>query len=859
MAHVRIYRRALSQAEIREDMDTDRLALAAFRRGHPIGFSLSDKDENYVLYIGDDPRDHHHLNLELRNTSAQAISSQKQGDTASRDNHHFELVFRNGVLSDKTLKKLRENKEDVIVSKDAKGQWDLFCPPREDSQTGTVSVYFLYKDTSKLFGPNESLIIPLRNISANAGSGARGTRVELKPNQLTYDGETTPITGSRIQHLQIISHLGSRRVPLHVGFVGSNRILNDGSSANTLVLQLMNVLKSEGDTSVTLTKDSEFLISFDVQSSTEVAPWSLCKEGEIEGLKANDSIIVAQTDYRRNVVFDPNGNPVSNAIGWKVTRTDHGQGESPVWSIAPKLDIVLQHDDYIQIYISNIKTSLPSGLTNLYLDYRRIPGFWDGQVVCMIEKAPLLFYDAKNQQGTYTGELRVGIGAVNPQAKLEIAMAPKDANTKPLVIRRDSAHYLTVLHDGRVGIGKALPEAPLDVNGEIRANFFRAGEGHSRRLPIGSPPAAIRAGTLPQDGDAYWYRIAKIASPKPQTAAGAEFSLRAIAAGRTAQVLTFRLIGFAGTSPLSKKPQARFVILSNTGSAVFSKLRIVLPPQTGATAEGYLEIFTRHLPEGEADVSFAIYDNLDIAAWQPVAWEKQATTISGDSAACEHSLDRLFMVADTSERLAVDPRGAVLIIGKVGIGTPSPKNQLHVGSGSSSIKDDRVNVVVASESQDAGIAIAQKSGVNVLLQASEAGGYLGTSSNHPLVLRTKDEDRVVVDAEGNVDIKGSLTVKQGERLDVIQIKGRADWGLCKDHPIMQYFSQRLRGKPVGTMLRAITDYQKSYTANEDWRGHWWTGWVDATGQIRVIHNHHNTQHIAPQNPTEGGGVVVYAD
>ena len=499
IANVRIYKRALSMAEIREDMDADKLALPAFRKAHPIAFSLSDENENYVLYISDDLKDENRLNLELRNTSGEAIKLEDGvGQQASRENHHFELIFRNGVLSDKTLKKLSEKKGEVVKTE----EWDVFSSG-EDSQNGVVSLYFLCRKAGRHLRPAERLAIPLYGVSAAAGSGARGTRIELKLNHISYVGDTTPITGSRIQHLQIMSHLGSRRAPLHVGFVGSNRILNDGSSANTLVLQLMNVPKSEQDTSVTLTRDSEFLLSFDVESDDEVAPWSLCTQGEIEQLKANDSIIVAQTDYRRNVVFDPNGNPVSNAIGWKVTRTDHGQGESPVWSIAPKLDIVLQQDDYIQIYISNIKTSLPSGLTNLYLDYRKIPGFWDGQVVCMIEKAPLLFYDAKNQQGKYTGELRVGIGAVNPQAKLEIAMAPKDANTKPLVIRRDSAHYLTVLHDGKVGIGKALPEALLDVNGEIRANFFRAGEGHSRRLPIGSPPAAIRSWHTP----ARWRRL----------------------------------------------------------------------------------------------------------------------------------------------------------------------------------------------------------------------------------------------------------------------------------------------------------------------------------------------------------------
>ena len=142
MAHVRIYRRALSEAEIREDMDTDRLALPAFRRGHPIGFSLTDKNENYVLYIGDDPRDDNQLNLELRNTSAEAINFRRLGEQASRENHHFELVFRNGVLSDKTLKKLRENKEEVVRTR----RMGSYFSSGEDSQNGMISLYFLYKE-----------------------------------------------------------------------------------------------------------------------------------------------------------------------------------------------------------------------------------------------------------------------------------------------------------------------------------------------------------------------------------------------------------------------------------------------------------------------------------------------------------------------------------------------------------------------------------------------------------------------------------------------------------------------------------------------------------------------------------------
>jgi hypothetical protein len=100
--------------------------------------------------------------------------------------------------------------------------------------------------------------------------------------------------------------------------------------------------------------------------------------------------------------------------------------------------------------------------------------------------------------------------------------------------------------------------------------------------------------------------------------------------------------------------------------------------------------------------------------------------------------------------------------GNTGIGNPSPQNLLHVGPGFSSIAASRVNAVVAGSSQDAGIAIAQGNGVNVLLQASGAGGYIGTTSNHPLVLRTRDIDQLVIRTDGTTAVK------------VLQILGGAD-------------------------------------------------------------------------------------
>jgi hypothetical protein len=115
------------------------------------------------------------------------------------------------------------------------------------------------------------------------------------------------------------------------------------------------------------------------------------------------------------------------------------------------------------------------------------------------------------------------------------------------------------------------------------------------------------------------------------------------------------------------------------------------------------------------------------------------------------------LITNDRNRLVVD------VNGNVGIGTASPQNLLQVGLGSSSIAASRVNAVVASDNQDAGIAIAQNSGVNVLLQGSTAGGFLGTTSNHPVVLRTNDLDRMIVDVNGNIGIGTSTP---GAKLEI---------------------------------------------------------------------------------------------
>jgi hypothetical protein len=470
IANVRIYKRPLSAEEIIQVMEADLklpvieiieieeadlkppviapdpITPPLYRKGHPIDFSLLDKDNNYVLYISDDPSTEHILNLELKNSSTQAIQFLKgSGKNASQDNYHFELVFRLDTLSKTTISLLRgDDKAKVLKNPE---EWDVaISPEHSKKQTQTVSLYFRYKGKEIKFEPTTTRSIALQNISAAAGSGARGTQVELKLHQLAYVDDAhphktpSPITGSRVQKLHIANHVGRKNVPLHVGFVGSNRILNDGSSASKLDLRITNTSKE----AISL-EGGRFILSFDVGSED----WA-----------------IATNDRLKQFNIKVNNKEIQNPGG--------GQNVSPEWIIENLSIDNLKSKEFIEISISNIITERPSGYTNLYIKYENILGYWDGQFVCAIEKAPLLFYSNN-----------VGIGVIKPKNKLDVAGGVViGANYSG----QQTAFENSLLVEGNVGIGVIKPEAKLHISGDLTLTAGHATfeDTTVRKLTIGS-------------------------------------------------------------------------------------------------------------------------------------------------------------------------------------------------------------------------------------------------------------------------------------------------------------------------------------------------------------------------------------
>jgi hypothetical protein len=206
-------------------------------------------------------------------------------------------------------------------------------------------------------------------------------------------------SGFRVQHLSIVNESGQKNIPLHVGIVGANKILNDGK-ANVLTMRITNVLPADGG-SITLNKEgrpildpprSEFIFTFD-SSNTEA--WALGTTTEVAAI---------------NIKASASG----KAFGFKEPE----QGQSPQWSIWPKETVTLAPDEFIEVTLSNIKSSLPAGLTNVYVHYKNIPGYWDGDFVDQIEKAPVVY----KEQGTGNDrKLLVGVGTNDPKSTLHVA------------------------------------------------------------------------------------------------------------------------------------------------------------------------------------------------------------------------------------------------------------------------------------------------------------------------------------------------------------------------------------------------------------------------------------------------------
>ena len=418
IAHLRIYKKALSPEEIKQDINDNLTAIAAFNLAYPLDFDLYEGDnKESIIFIENDTKGEE-LVFEIQNDTEQEINLPAKSGAVTQNNYHFELRFRPDTLSPKSLQQLALKPQ---------SNWSMSSPVTQAD--GIVSLYFLTTNTT--LSANEVVTLTLPNVSASAAGGARTTRVEFLCPEFTYQGETLTHY-YREKKLSVIDHRGKKNIPLHVSFVGSNRILNDGTTTNKLTLRIVNVLK---DKSIPLIPDSKgdnaskFIISFDVQEANQNKDWALGTTSQVAGISIK---------YKGKEIINSGQ-----------------QGESPEWVILFNDQTAIEPSQDIQVELSGIVSSLAAGQTNLYIRYENIPGYWDGTFICTIEKTPILYKDGK-----------VGIGII-----------PNSQQSEQLTVQGNTAITGNLTVFPRIGIGSSdFSKEPLVIRATQRQESLIAFE-----------------------------------------------------------------------------------------------------------------------------------------------------------------------------------------------------------------------------------------------------------------------------------------------------------------------------------------------------------------------------------------------
>ena len=239
-----------------------------------IDFTLLDGSSQPTLYIVDETSRDMTTTLTIENTAARALSIPAV-DTLSVDNAPFSLQFRPGVIDDSCYEAL-----DIAAT-----DWQWSIVEEDDS-----ALILLAPKQNMVFDADAALSFVMTGLTAAGEGGARGTRVMLSFQSIGFpdddgvtDDSVATVSGYRQSFMSIVNQSGKRATPLVMAFVGSNAIINDGSTENSFTISIIN--PTDYAVSLSTDEDAPTRFTFGLPISddkTDVA--ALCTEGQAEAV-----------------------------------------------------------------------------------------------------------------------------------------------------------------------------------------------------------------------------------------------------------------------------------------------------------------------------------------------------------------------------------------------------------------------------------------------------------------------------------------------------------------------------------------------------------------------------------------------
>ena len=259
LAHLRVWGIALDEKALKKNIARDVTAHAAFKAGTVLDWRLVNNFDEPSLYIHGSQQQMLYLELLNVANTMDLIIPKGEGEV-SKDNWHFQLVFRPGTLAKHTIEEKFvtdfENLNKNEKRDGTPGAWQVSKSINDtDSKDfgGEVYLSFLWvSDTGFTLGNGQILKLYLPGIAAEPGAGSRTTRVALSYKQIGLNlksGENSrlDLDGHRAQLLNIIYRdplISYRKPPLEVGVLGAPVVLNNGEQTS-LMLYIKNLKRDE--------------------------------------------------------------------------------------------------------------------------------------------------------------------------------------------------------------------------------------------------------------------------------------------------------------------------------------------------------------------------------------------------------------------------------------------------------------------------------------------------------------------------------------------------------------------------------------------------------------------------------------